>query len=255
VSPIASPGAERSPSAFVRARGNRAITLTTTQHGSEDGRYRLLIESITTTPIYMLDPAGRITSWNPGAERFKGYTAAEVLGSHFSRFYTPEDRDAGRPARALQSAAEAGRFEAEGWRVRKDGSRFWAHVVIDPIRRGEELIGFAKITRDLTERRASEEALRQSQEQFRILVGGVTDYAIYMLDPDGRVISWNAGAERIKAMRRTRSSVSISRASTSPRRRRRTPRGPPWPSPVRPAASKRRAGDCARTGRGSGRMW
>jgi PAS domain S-box-containing protein len=178
--------------------GNRARTLTTTPLGSEDSRYRLLIESITDYAIYMLDPAGRITSWNPGAERFKGYTAAEVLGSHFSRFYTPGDQDAGRPARALRSAAEAGRFEAEGWRVRKDGSRFWAHVVIDPIRRGEELIGFAKITRDLTERRASEEALRQSQEQFRILVGGVTDYAIYMLDPDGRVISWNAGAERIK---------------------------------------------------------
>ena len=142
-----------------------------------------------------------MNSWNPGAERFKGYAAEEVLGMHFSQFYTPEDREAGLPERALAAAAEAGRFEAEGWRLRKDGTRFWAHVVIDPIRRGVELIGFAKITRDLTERRAAEQALRQSEEQFRILVGSVTDYAIYMLDPGGKVISWNAGAERIKGYR------------------------------------------------------
>jgi len=172
--------------------------LTTLNDGTDDSRYRLLVESITDYAIYMLDPAGQVTSWNPGAERFKGYTADEILGSHFSQFYTPEDRDIGLPTRALQAAAEAGRFEAEGWRLRKDGARFWAHVVIDPIRRGDELIGFAKITRDLTERRAAEQALRQSEEQFRILVEGVTDYAIYMLDPMGKVISWNAGAERIK---------------------------------------------------------
>ena len=171
----------------------------TTQHdGSDDSRYRLLIESITDYAIYMLDSAGHVTSWNPGAERFKGYNAEEILGAHFSQFYTPEDREDGLPEHALAAAAEAGRFEAEGWRVRKDGTRFWAHVVIDPIRRGAELIGFAKITRDLTERRAAERALRQSEEQFRILVSGVTDYAIYMLDPVGKVISWNAGAERIK---------------------------------------------------------
>jgi PAS domain S-box-containing protein len=139
-----------------------------------------------------------VISWNPGAERFKGYSAGEVLGSHFSQFYTPEDRDAGRPERALAVASEAGRFEAEGWRLRKDGTRFWAHVVIDPVRRGNELVGYAKITRDLTEQRAAERALRQSEELFRILVEGVTDYAIYMLDPGGKVISWNAGAERIK---------------------------------------------------------
>ena len=172
--------------------------MSTIEDGADDSRYRLLVESITDYAIYMLDPAGHVTSWNPGAERFKGYAAPEILGSHFSQFYTPEDRAAERPALALQSAAEAGRFEAEGWRLRKDGTRFWAHVVIDPIRRGDELIGFAKITRDLTERREAELALRQSQEQFRILVGGVTDYAIYMLDPHGLVVSWNAGAERIK---------------------------------------------------------
>ena len=178
--------------------GIRHNKLTTQQDGPDDSRYRLLVESITDYAIYMLDATGHVTSWNPGAERFKGYAAGEVLGTHFSRFYTPEDREAGRPLLALAAASKAGRFEAEGWRLRKDGTRFWAHVVIDPIRRGNELIGFAKITRDLTERRAAEKALRQSEEQFRILVGGVTDYAIYMLDPIGKVISWNAGAERIK---------------------------------------------------------
>ena len=172
--------------------------MTTLQDAADDSRYRLLVESITDYAIYMLDAEGHVTSWNPGAERFKGYTADEILGAHFSRFYTPEDREAGLPCNALKIAAESGRFEAEGWRLRKDGARFWAHVVIDPIRRGQDLIGFAKITRDLTERRAAEQALRQSEEQFRILVGGVRDYAIYMLDPNGRVISWNAGAERIK---------------------------------------------------------
>jgi PAS domain S-box-containing protein len=172
--------------------------LTTLQDAADDSRYRLLVESITDYAIYMLDAEGHVTSWNPGAERFKGYTADEILGAHFSRFYTPKDREAGLPCNALKIAAESGRFEAEGWRLRKDGARFWAHVVIDPIHRGEELIGFAKITRDLTERRAAEQALRQSEEQFRILVGGVRDYAIYMLDPNGRVNSWNAGAERIK---------------------------------------------------------
>jgi PAS domain S-box-containing protein len=172
--------------------------MTTPTLVGEDDRYRLLIESIKDYAIFMLDKSGHVTSWNPGAERFKGYTAEEILGSHFSRFYVPEDRGAGLPARALQSAAEVGRFEAEGWRLRKDGTRFWAHVVIDPIRRDDRLIGFAKITRDLTERREAEKALRQSDEQFRILVSGVTDYAIYMLDPAGTVVSWNAGAERIK---------------------------------------------------------
>lgn len=164
-----------------------------------EDRYRLLIEAITDYAIYMLDAEGIISSWNPGAERFKGYTAAEVLGRHFSLFYDGKDRAAGLPAKALSVAASVGRFEREGWRVRKDGSRFWAHVVIDPIRdaRGE-LIGFAKITRDLTERREAEAALRRSEEQFRILVQGVTDYALYMLDAEGHISSWNAGAERIK---------------------------------------------------------
>jgi PAS domain S-box-containing protein len=162
-------------------------------------RYELLVGAITDYAIYMLDPSGKITSWNPGAQRFKGYLPAEIIGKHFSQFYTEEDRRNGLPARALERAMQQGKFEGEGWRVRKDGTRFWAHVVIDPIRSPQgELIGFAKITRDLTERKIAEAALRRSEEQFRRLVQSVTDYAIYMLDPEGEIISWNAGAQRIK---------------------------------------------------------
>ncbi|RWX30820.1 hybrid sensor histidine kinase/response regulator [Rhizobium leguminosarum] len=168
----------------------------------EEGRFRLLVDAITDYAIYMLSPEGIVTSWNAGAQRFKGYKPSEILGEHFSRFYLEEDRAAGLPQRALATAEEHGRFEGEGWRRRKDGSRFWAHVVIDPIRRPSgELIGYAKITRDLTERRAAENAIRQSEEQFRRLVQGVSDYAIYMLDPVGNVSSWNFGAERIKGYR------------------------------------------------------
>jgi len=129
----------------------------------DDVRYRLLVDAVTDYAIYMLDTTGGIVSWNPGAQRLKGYRPDEILGSNFSRFYTEEDRRSGVPVRALATALEHGRFNAEGWRVRKDGSRFWAHVVIDPVRSDTgELLGFAKVTRDLTERKAAEEALRQS---------------------------------------------------------------------------------------------
>jgi PAS domain S-box-containing protein len=169
---------------------------------SDEGRYRLLVDAITDYAIYMLDPTGIVTSWNAGAQRFKGYAAHEIIGEHFSRFYTEEEKAAGIPALALRKAAEEGRFEREGWRVRKDGTRFWAHVIVDPIREPSgKLIGYAKITRDLTERKAAEDALRSSEQQFRLLVQGVTDYAIYMLDRDGRISSWNAGAQRIKGYR------------------------------------------------------
>jgi len=162
-------------------------------------RFELLVQSVTDYAIYMLDPDGVVASWNAGARRFKGYEPDEIIGKHFSRFYTDEERARGIPKLALETAAREGRFEAEGWRVRKDGSHFWANVVIDPIRSPDgTLVGFAKVTRDLTERRAADEELRRSEERFRLLVQSVTDYAIYMLDPQGRVSSWNAGAERFK---------------------------------------------------------
>ncbi|WP_456686039.1 PAS domain S-box protein [Bradyrhizobium sp. P5_C11_2] len=166
---------------------------------ADEQRFRLLVQSVTDYAIYMLDPTGIITSWNPGAERFKGYTEAEIIGQHFSRFYTEEDRQTGLPKRALATAANEGRFEQEGWRVRKDGTRMWAHVIIDPIRDPSgTLIGFAKITRDISGQKVAREALRQSEERFRLLVQGVTDYAIFMLSPGGFVTNWNAGAARIK---------------------------------------------------------
>jgi PAS domain S-box-containing protein len=162
-------------------------------------KFELLVQSVTDYAIYMLDPAGLVTSWNAGARRFKGYEPEEIIGQHFSRFYTPEDREKDIPRIALETAEREGRFETEGWRVRKDGTHFWANVVIDPIRDpAGNLVGFAKVTRDLTERKSADEELRQSEERFRLLVQSVTDYAIYMLSTDGRVSSWNPGAERFK---------------------------------------------------------
>jgi PAS domain S-box-containing protein len=147
----------------------------------------------------MLDPDGVVTNWNAGAERIKGYTANEIIGHNFSRFYTEEDKSSGRLARALEIARREGRFEAEGWRVRKDGSCFWASVVIDVIHDDSgALIGFAKITRDITERRSAQAALKESERQLRLLVNSMTDYALYLLDPNGFVTTWNTGAERIE---------------------------------------------------------
>jgi PAS domain S-box-containing protein len=160
--------------------------------------FRLLVQGITDYAIYMLDPEGHVTNWNKGAERIKGYKAKDIVGQHFSVFYTPEDRAAGLPQRALEIARKEKHFLAEGWRVRKDGTRFFASVVIDPIFEKRKLIGFAKITRDITERQNALSDLSKSESQFKTLVGGVTDYALYMLDPTGVVANWNAGGERIK---------------------------------------------------------
>jgi PAS domain S-box-containing protein len=160
--------------------------------------FRLLVDGVIDYAIYMLDPDGVITSWNAGARRIKGYEAREVIGRHFGMFYLPEDREAGKPSHALETAREKGRFAAEGWRVCKDGTKFFASVVIDAIHEDGELIGFAKITRDITEQSRAQAALNASEGRFRLLVGGVTDYALYMLDPNGIVTNWNIGGQRIK---------------------------------------------------------
>jgi PAS domain S-box-containing protein len=166
---------------------------------ASDQRLALLVSSVTDYAIYMLDPQGRIVTWNAGAERFKGYPAKQIIGEHIERYFTPEDRASDVPARALRVAAREGRFESEGWRVKKDGSRFWAHAILDAIRDDDgNLIGFAKITRDITERRERDKALFESEQRFRMLVQSVKDYAIFMLDRDGYVTNWNAGAQAIK---------------------------------------------------------
>ncbi|MEA2764449.1 MAG: hypothetical protein QOK07_853, partial [Gemmatimonadaceae bacterium] len=167
-------------------------------HGTGD-LHRLLIESVDDYAIFALDQNGYILSWNAGAQRFKGYTADEAIGQHFSIFYPRERIEEGFPEFELREAARVGRFEDEGWRVRKDGSRFWANVVITALRNPQgQLVGFGKVTRDLTERRLAEEALRESEQRFRLLVHGVRDYAIFMLDTSGHITTWNTGAQRIK---------------------------------------------------------
>lgn len=161
-------------------------------------RFRLLVESVSDYAIFVLDPDGHVATWNIGAERIKGYRAAEIIGKHFSIFYPPEDVAAGKTDLELEIATREGRFEEEGWRVRKDGSRMWANVTITAMHSPDgKLIGFAKVTRDLTERRRTEEETRR----FRLLVESVKDYAIFILDPDGHVLTWNLGAERIKGYR------------------------------------------------------
>ena len=160
--------------------------------------FRHLVESITDYGIFLLDPEGNIASWNRGAQALKGYAPHEVIGKHFSIFYEAADIARNWPARELEAARAVGRFEDEGWRRRKDGSRFWANIVITALRdEAGNLRGYAKVTRDLSERRKQEEALRRSEERFRLLLEGVRDYAIMMLDHEGRVTSWNSGAERI----------------------------------------------------------
>ncbi|HVX92234.1 MAG TPA: PAS domain S-box protein [Xanthobacteraceae bacterium] len=177
--------------------GAREIRASTIHLIENERRFQLLVEAIVDYAIFMLDPEGRIATWNPGAQRIKGYSAAEAIGHHFSCFFAPADREAGVPQKLLAAAREVGRAESEGWRVRKDGSRVWVLAILDAVRdETGALIGFAKITRDMTERKLAQEALTESERRFRLLVEGVSDYAICMLDPGGFVTDWNIGAQR-----------------------------------------------------------
>jgi PAS domain S-box-containing protein len=192
-----------SSDAAPHARATRTVT----------DQLRLLIEEQTDYAIFLLDPSGHIASWNAGAARLKGYRADEIIGRHFSIFYTDDAVARDHPAHELEIAAREGRYEEEGWRLRKDGSRFWANVVITALREGGELIGYGKVTRDLTSRRLAEEQLRAMAtdleganarlEEFRTLVSGVRDYAIFMLDAGGHVRTWNPGAEKLKGYTET----------------------------------------------------
>jgi formate hydrogenlyase transcriptional activator len=168
---------------------------------SED-RFRLVVEAVKDYAIFMLDASGRVITWSPAAERLKGYRPDEIIGRHFSRFYTPEDLERGKPDMELKMAAEAGRYEDEGWRARKDGSRFWANVVITAIRDPDgTLAGFAKVTRDQTERRNAEEALRHSERHARLLFEFSPD-AILACDQEGRITEANARIESLFGYRR-----------------------------------------------------
>jgi len=185
--------ARRDAAAFVEGH------LATSSEGQGPGLYGLLVESVQDYAIFALDTTGHILSWNQGARRLKGYTADEIIGRHFSIFYPPEDVARGKTSWELEVAAREGRFEDEGWRIRKDGTRFWANVIITALfDKSGTLVGYGKVTRDLTERRQAEEELRDSEERNRLIIQSVKDYAIFMLDPTGHVATWNEGARRIK---------------------------------------------------------
>jgi PAS domain S-box-containing protein len=167
--------------------------------GEGDHLSRLLVDAVQDYAIFMLDTQGRVMTWNAGAQRLKLYEAREIVGRSFEIFYPESAVAAGWPQEELRRAAQHGRFEDEGWRLRKDGSTFWANVVITAVRSQDGLLqGFAKITRDMTERRKQEDLLRRSEEQFRLLLESVRDYAIFMLDPEGHIRTWNRGAQAIK---------------------------------------------------------
>ena len=185
--------------------GHDSVPAASPRPGREPARridasaFRLLVESVSDYAIFMLDTQGYVISWNAGACRMKGYRADEILGKHFSTFYPPDALERNWPAQELEMAARDGRFEDEGWRLRKDGTQFWANVIITALRDEQgTLVGFGKVSRDLSERRQAEQQLRESEERFRLLVDSTLDYAIFMLDPQGNIASWNPGAQRIK---------------------------------------------------------
>lgn len=190
------------PSPVPADRGEPAAgghTRTESEVRRSEEHFAHLVAGVRDYAVFLLDRDGRVLTWNVGAERAKGYRADEIVGRHFSTFYPPDAVASGWPAHELEVASVTGRFEDEGWRVRKDGSRFWASVVITALRdEGGRTHGFLKITRDMTDRKQAEEKLRRSEERFRLMVESVQDYAIFMLDPAGHIATWNAGAERLK---------------------------------------------------------
>jgi PAS domain S-box-containing protein len=228
----------------------------------EERQLALLVLTASDYAIFMLDADGRVRTWNAGAERMKGYAREEIVGRHFSAFYTPEDVARDHPATSCGSPPATGRYEEEGWRVRKDGTRFWANVVITAIHDAGELVGFGKVSRDLTVRRLAEERSRWRAKQleavnaelaeYRRLVTSVRDYAIFMLDPTGTVKTWNTGARQLKGYDAEEIIGSTSPSSTPPPTARGTipARSSRWPAGR--AATRRRAGACARTARRSG---
>ena len=189
-----------------RRRSSSAVTLPAVDLAqglaNSDVSFRLLVEGVTDYAIFMVDPQGHVATWNQGAEMIKGYSAKEIIGRPTAVFYTPEDRAAGRPRALLDRAENEGRVEDQGLRVRKDGSQFWADVTLTALRDPDgALRGFAKVTRDLTERRRADDERRRSEERFRALVEQVEDYAIFMLDASGHIATWNVGAQRMKGYR------------------------------------------------------
>ncbi|MDX6277580.1 MAG: hypothetical protein QOJ72_1708 [Nocardioidaceae bacterium] len=182
---------------FLQAQDITAQRAAEDQLRRSEERFRLLVDVVEDYAIFMLSPEGIISSWNAGAQRTKGYHADEIIGRHFRTFYPAEQQEARHPEYELERALNDGHYAEEGWRIRKDGSRFWANVLITAVfDDAGEHIGFAKVTRDVTAQREAQETLRQSEERFRLLVEAVGDYAIFMLDPGGHVVSWNTGAQR-----------------------------------------------------------
>jgi PAS domain S-box-containing protein len=183
----------------VRLQQQMQVLLSEVDARRKEEQFRLFAEAVADYAIFMTDPEGRVTTWNAGAERMRGYKASEILGQHISCFYPADEVLSGAPQKLLDRANQEGHVEDEGWRVRKDGTTFWANVIIAALRNeAGKLIGFGNVTRDLTERRRAETALRRSEDRFRLMTEAVQDYAIFMLDPEGHVSTWNTGAKRIK---------------------------------------------------------
>lgn len=241
-----SPASTRRPDMTSSYRPRAGIT-------SSEPRYRLLVDAVTDYAIYMLDMDGFVISWNAGARRLKGHSEQDAPGQHFSSFFLEDDVRAGRPQQALTTAEREGHFSAEGWRMRKDGSRFWALVVIHAIRDAQgALLGFAKVTQDLTERKKAEEALRRSEQQLRLLFHSVTDYAIHMIGPDGIITNWNAGAQRIRGYMADEVVGTSFTRFYPPKDQASACANEPSSPPCAKVDLKRKGGACARTVPGSG---